>query len=806
MFKNFIVTALRNLVKHKGYLIINILGLAIGLTSFILITLYVLNEFSYDRFHAKIENIYRVKVKGQMSGQVLDQAVTAAPMAKALKADYPEVVQVVRIARFGAWLIRYKDKGFNEDNVLFADSTFFNVFDFKMIQGNPATALVNPRSMVLTRTAVKRYFGNENPMGKTLVVESDTVHYNITGIMEDVPGNSHVHFDMLGSLNSITQSRDNRWISHSYYTYIVLRKGTDPAAFEKKMEKMVEKYVGPQLKQILGITVDDFRNAGNHFGYFLQPLKDIHLKSNIQVEAEPNGNMAYVNIFSIVAVLILLLAIINFVNLATAKSTSRAKEVGIRKTLGSTKWELILQFLGESVLLSFIATVIAVFLVSILTPSFNQLLGIEVGLGLFNHPTGLPLLIMLAVVVGIMAGIYPAFVLASFNPITVIKGVVLTSGKSHGLRSILVILQFIISITIIIGTFVIYRQLNYMLGKDLGFNKEQLIVVRRPDGLGSHIEAFKCELMKNPSISGAANSRSVPGKIHSNNGFMKEDDPLKSTYLLLQNDVSFEYPEVLGLKLVKGRFFSHEFGTDSSAIIINQAAVKALGYKEPIGKIILQPAAGGKFIRRPVIGVVKDFNIETLHKAIAPACLIIMHGNQEGYLTIRVKTKNISRTLGYIENTWKKFSKRQPFQSFFFDEDYARLYQAETKTGQIFTLFAILAVFIACLGLLGLIIYTSVIRTKEIGLRKVLGASVGNIIMLLSTEVIKLILLATIIAWFIAWFSTRYWLQSFADHIEVSYLTYIFATFIALLIGWLTICVQTIRVALSNPIEALKYE
>jgi putative ABC transport system permease protein len=806
MFKNFLTIALRNLFKNKGYLVINILGLAIGLTSFIFIALYVINELSYDRYHSRYEDIYRVKVKGQMSGQVLDQAVTAAPMAKALVADYPEVEQATRISRWGAWLIRYKEKGFNEDGVLFADSNIFRVFDFKMIRGNPATALVNPKSMVLTQSTAKRYFGNEDPMGKMLIVESDTILYTVTGILEDVPSNSHFHFDMLGSMCTYPFTRSNEWLSHNYYTYIILKKGTDPVVFERKMQQMAEKYVGPQIKRILGITISEFRRSGDSFGYYLQPLKDIHLNSNIQVELEPNGSMAYVRIFSIVAIFILVLAIINFVNLATAKSTTRAREVGVRKTLGSTRRGLIFQFIGESVLLAVIATIIATILVAILTPNFNQLLDINVNLSLFEHPLGLVMLLLLAVVVGIMAGIYPAFVLAAFNPITVLKGLVHPVGKSGGLRSFLVVLQFVISITIIIGTIVISRQLNYMLSKELGFNKDQLLIVRRPDALKTKIEPFKVELMRNPNIGGVANATAIPGKTHNNNGFLRDGSVEKNTYLMLQNIVSFEYPEVLGLQLVQGRFFSREFKTDSMAIIINEAAVKALGLKDPIGKFILQPGARGTFFKYPVIGVVKDFNIESLHKEIAPACFNIMRGNQEGYLLIRLKASNMKETLAYIEKTWKRYANKQPFQSFFFDKDFAQLYRTEMKIEKLFTLFAILAIFIACLGLLGLITYTSVARTREIGLRKVMGASIPNIIMLLSTEVVKLILIATIVAWVIAYLCIRYWLQSFADHIEVSWLTYVLATLVSLLIGWISISFQAIRVALSNPVEALKYE
>ncbi len=805
MLKNFFITTVRNLLRNKAYLIINVLGLAIGLTSFIFISLYVLNELSYDRFHSKSERIFRVKVKGQMSGQVLDQAVTAAPMAAAMIADYPEVEQTVRIARFGAWLVRYKEKGFNEDNMLFADSSFFDVFDFKLLRGNPQKALLHPKSVVLTETTARRYFGDEDPMGKTLSVESDTVFYTVTGIMQDVPVNSHMHFDMMASLNTLGESKNKYWVSHNYYTYIVLKKGADVPAFEKRMDEMVVKYVGPQLKQIIGISLQDFKKAGSFFGYQLQPLTDIHLKSNIQVELEANGKMAYVRIFSIIAILILLVAIINFVNLATAKSSARAKEVGIRKTLGSTRLALIYQFLGESVVLAFIAAFTAGILVALLTPGFYALVGTRLSVSLFSGISGIFLLIALALVVGIIAGIYPAFVLASFKPITVLKGSARKGAKPGLLRSVLVVTQFIISITIIIGTIVIYRQLNYMQNKDLGFDKEQLVIVRRPDALKKKIESFKQELLTNPNISGVANASSIPGRTHSNNGFLKEDDPQKNTFLLMQNRVSFEYAQVLGLKLVEGRLFSREYGTDSTAIIINETAAKALGLTSPLGKNILEPG-NQQFIKRPIIGVVKDFNLESLHNKIAPACLTIMYGNQEGYMLIRLKTKNIKETIGFIEDKWKSYTASQPFQYFFFDEDYQNLYKSEAKSGQIFIIFACLAIFIACLGLLGLITYTATVRTKEIGIRKVLGAGIPGIVGMLSTEVIRLIFIATFIAWPIAWFATNSWLENFADRIEVGPFVYVFATLIALFIGLVSISFQAIKAAMANPVNALKYE
>lgn len=808
MIKNFFLTAIRSMLKQKAYFVINVLGLAIGLTSFVFISLYVLHELSYDRFHNNYENIYRVKVEGQMSGQELNQAVTAAPMAKALLEDYPEVENVVRIGKYGSWLMRYENHNFNEENVLFADSTFFEIFNFKLLEGDPNKALVHPRSIILSESHAKKYFGDEDPMGKNINVEQDTVFYTVTGIIEDSPENAHFHYDMVASMTTLGNSRSLEWVSHNHYTYIVLREGTDQAEFEAKMEQMIIKYVGPQIKQILGISIEDFRDMGNSFAYALQPLKDIHLKSQIQEEMEPNGNMAYVNIFGIVAILILIIAIINFVNLATAKSSSRAKEVGIRKTIGATKSGLVYQFLGESLVLTFIATCIAIVAVALLTPGFNQLIGKSLIYDLFNNSIGLPLLLILTVFVGILAGLYPAFVLAAFQPIKVLKGSFSGGTKSKLLRSSLVVLQFVISITIIIGTVIVYRQLNYMQNKNLGFDKEELLVVRRPDFLKNKLEPFKQELLQNAYIEGVANSRSIPGKnSYSNNGTWKENDPEKNTYLLLYNWASFEYAEVLGLELKEGRYFSREYGTDSTAIIINEKAVEVLDLKEPVlGQNLLRPEGNGEFAKLKIIGVFKDFHTKSLHREIEPSILNIMPGNWEGYLIIRLNTTNLQKTLAFVEETWNKYSADNPFNYFFFDKEYDQLYVSEVRTGKIFTVFAVLAIFIACLGLIGLITYTSAVRTKEIGIRKVHGASTFVIVKLLSIEVIKLILIATVIAWPIAYFGSQDWLQSFAHQTTIGPMIFITSTIVALLIGWLAISFKAIQVALRNPVEALKYE
>ncbi len=809
MLKNYFKTAFRNLYKHKGYFFINVIGLAIGLTSFIFISLYVIHELSFDRFHDNHERIYRLKVKGQMSGQELDQAITAAPMAAALKKDFPEVENVVRLNRSGAWKMRYKEKIFNEDGLLFADSSFFDIFSFKLLKGDKDKALVHPRSIVMTESFARKYFGDEDPMGKLINVERDTVFYKVTGIMEDVPANSHIHFDMMASINTLRSASRQNWVSHNFYTYIRLKEGTDPEAFEKKMQTLITTYVGPQIKQILGFTLEDFKNMGNFFGYHMQALGDIHLYSSLQYEIGPNGNIAYVRIFSIIAILILFIAIINFVNLATAKSSARSKEVGIRKTIGASKTSLINQFLGESLLLTFISMLVAIFLVNILTPNFYHLLGIELAYTLFNNYIGIPLLVILMIVVGTLAGIYPSFVLASFKPIFVLKGNASKGAKSGLFRSILVVSQFLISISIIIGTMVVYKQLSFMQNKDLGFDKEDLLVIRRSDALRTQLPSFKAELLKKSNIKSVGNAIAIPGKkSYNNTAFFKEDDPNKNTYLLWQNRVSMDYPETMGFKLKLGRLFDRKFGTDSSAVIINEAAVKVLGYTDDniLSKKLSYPTGNNTFTSLPIVGVVKDFHFESLHKKVDPVVFTVMSGNREGYFCVRIKGGNLKETVDYIEKLWYTYSNDMPFNYFFFKEDYNNLYKSETKTGNILSIFSILAIVIASLGLVGLITYTTAVKTKEIGIRKVHGASVGTIVRLLSSEVIKLVLISSIIAWPLAYFGIDYWLNSFAHRTSIGIEVYMAGTLITLVIGWAAISYQTIKVALSNPVDALRYE
>jgi putative ABC transport system permease protein len=789
-----------------GYLVLNITGLTIGLTSFLLITIYVLHELSYDRFHKNYENTYRIKVKGVMAGSTLDQAITAAPMAQSILTDYPEIINAVRINRSGAWLVKYGETRFNEDGVLFADSSFFSVFDFKLLQGDPKNALVSPRSMILTAEFAKKYFGNEDPMGKRLSLEADTNLYTVTGVVQNIPANSHFKFDMLASLNSLGDSKSREWLNHNYYTYIVLKNGISKSDMEAKLPEVVIKYVGPELKKYIGITIEDFQKAGNQFAYVLEPLKEIHLKGAPQYPLEPSGSLSTVYIFAVIALLILLIAIINYINLATAKSAGRAKEVGIRKVSGSDKKGLIFQFIGESIIVAIIAAVIGSLLLLVLLPSFNHLIGKDIALSVFSGFEAFLGLIALIVLVGMAAGAYPAFVLASFNPVEVLKGTLNPGSISKTLRGILVIFQFTVSIVIIIGAFVVYRQLNFMTSADMGIDKENLLVIRRPDALGKKLESFKEQVLQIPGVERIANATSIPGTNYNNNAFFLDNDPAKTTYLINQENVSFGFVEVMGIKLADGRFFSKEYGTDTMAIMINETAVKFLGLTDPVDKYILRPSGPGKFDKLRIVGIMKDFNIASLHEKITPVCFTLMRGNYEGYLCIRLNGKNIKGTIASVENIWKDYSNRQPFQYSFFIDEFNRNYETELKTGRIFILFAVLAIFIACLGLIGLITYMTTIRTREVGIRKTFGASRGIVVTLLSREVVILILISSLVAYPVAFFGIRIWLQTFSEKVTVSPIIYIVASIIGLGIGWLSIMYQALKAAAYNPAESLRYK
>ena len=812
MIANIVKVAFRNLFKHFGYSFINILGLAIGLASSIFIFLYVINELSYDRFHEKSDRIYRVWILGNMPGTEMRHAVSSPPMMEAMLNDYPEVESAVRLYRSGGWLVRNGDRKFHETEreYIFADSTFFDVFSFKLLKGNPKTCLRDPRSIVLTEEYAKKYFGDEDPMGKALRIERDTNYYTITGVMENVPVNSHIQFKMLGSLSTWEQSRSTNWVTHNFYTYFVLAPGTDPEAFESRMQEMVVKYVGPLVEQFMGIDLEQFEQAGNSYGYRIQPLTDIHLHSNLQYEMEPGGNPMYVYIFMVIAVLILIIACINFMNLATARSANRAREVGLRKVVGSSRSLLIAQFLTESVFLSIFALIIAVILVYLLLPGYNNLIRLDLDFDIFSSSWTIPLLVLFAIFVGLLAGSYPAFILAAFKPVAVFKteagG---RSGRSF-LRNLLIVTQFTVTIVILLGTIIVNRQLNYMQKKDPGFGKEHVLIVHRSDALRERIDAFKEEICQHANIIGAANATHIPSYQYWENAHWLEGWGRSDIFTLASCYVSYDYEKALDLKIVEGRFFSREMGTDSNAVVINEATQKAFNIKDPLNTRFMEPGTDGDPDRfYPIIGVVRDFHFESMHEEIHPMAIHFMRGNWEGVLVIKLGDGNIPATVDFVKQTWEDFNVEHPFEYTWMDDTFDSMFASEKRTGQILLIFSLLSMFISCLGLLGLISYTTNQRTKEIGIRKTMGASVSIVMLILSKETFRLLGISAIIS-IPAYFGVRLWLQNFAYHIDFNILFYAIVLFvvtlIVLLIALLTVSYNSYQAAITNPAESLRVE
>jgi len=811
MLRSYILVALRNLWRQKGYTLINIFGLTIGLASSIFILLYVINELSYDKFHEKSDQIYRVWISGSMEATEMRHAVSSPPMAEALINDYPEVEQSCRLRKAGGWLVRQGDRVFNETDreFLFADSTFFDVFSFKLLKGDPGTCLTEPRSVVLTEEYARKYFGEEDPMGQTLKMEQDTNQYVVTGVMQDFPQNSHFHCKMLGSLTSIGNSRSTNWLNHNFYTYVVLNEGTDPAEFESRMRDMLLKYVGPMLEQFLGVDVQQFEEAGNSYGYKLMKLEDIHLHSDLQYEHEPNGNPLYVYVFLVAAILILVIAGVNFMNLATARSTTRAREVGLRKVVGSKRPQLVAQFLTESVLLSLIALVAAVGVVYLFLPAYTNMIQLNLQFDLFSRTWIIPLLIAFAVVVGIAAGSYPAMILASFKPAAVFSSEKSASGKSI-LRNMLIVFQFTVTIVILIGTIVVNRQLNFMQKKDVGFEKEKLLLVKRSDVLEGRIDAFKDQVLQHANIISAANANSIPSYEYSDNAHWLEGWDRSKIFTLASSRVSYDFDQALGLEMAEGRFFSREMPSDSFGVVINEAAAKALGLEDPLSARFVDIGDNEEddmFL--PVIGVVKDFHFASMQSEIAPMAMHFMPGNYEGVIAIRLGNGNEAETINFLKNTWEEYNSEYPFDYFWMDEQFERLFSTERRTGQILMVFSFLSIFLTCLGLLGLISYTTNQRTREIGIRKIMGASEQVVMRLLSREVVNLLIISGLIS-IPAYFGAKAWLQKFAYHIQFQvggyFLMLLVVSVIVLLLAMLTVSFHSYKAATANPAESIRSE
>jgi putative ABC transport system permease protein len=805
MIQTYFKTAWRNLVKNKAFSFINILGLSIGISVCFIILLFVQDELTYDRFNVNADRIVRIQFKANINGGKILEVNVMPPVAQAVKSDYPEVEAATRLRIYGTPKITYGDKKFNEGSFAYADANFFTVFTGSFVKGDAATALQQPNSVVVTTEMAKKYFGEEDPIGRVLTFTSnENALYKVTGVMETMPANAHFHFDMLGSMESLPEAKSATWMASNFFTYLLLKKGTDYKKLEAKLPNMVEKYMGPQILQAMGMSLSQFRTKGNELGFALMPLTDIHLHSASNFELEPGGDERYVYIFGAIALFMLIIAAINFVNLSTAGASKRAKEVGVRKVLGSGKMQLIKQFLIESVLLTFIALLISFLLIQLALPVFNDLSGKNLQPGFSIKP--IAMLVSLGLLVGLLAGIYPAFYLSSFKPIAILKGRLNAGNKSIGLRSGLVVFQFFISVSLIVGTIVVYQQMKFIRNINLGYNKEQLLVIPNSWALGKNETVFKQQLLQDSRVVNITSSAYRPaGPTNSNNSMIYPDGNENKVSRVLRYDVDEQYIPTLGMELASGRNFSKEMATDSLSVIINEVAARSFGWgNNATGHSItwLNDNQGGK-MNFHVIGVVKDFHFKSLHEAITP---LIMTLQPESGFIIKVKPGDATGLLSSMKMQWAKYNTEEPFTYAFMDDLYDKMYSAEEKSGRILNIFAVLTILVACLGLFGLATYTAEQRTKEIGIRKVLGASVSQVTNMLSKEFLKLVLIACVIAFPLSWWAMHSWLQDFVYRIDISWWVFVLAAGVALLIALFTVSFQAIKAALANPVKSLRAE
>ncbi|HEY8930580.1 MAG TPA: ABC transporter permease [Mucilaginibacter sp.] len=807
MVRNFIVTAWRSLRRNKVFSFINVFGLAVGLTCCMFIAAYLYQELTYDTYPAQAKQIYRVELHSNGGSAATDFPLVDVAVGQGIKNAYPQVLTTTRLETRGPMFVSYDNRKFKENKVVAIDSNFFQVFSIPLTAGDSKTALIAPKSIVITKDFSKKYFGDADPLGKALTIGNDLL--KVTGVIDGIPENSHFHADAFISMSTfVTPETKQTWSNIGYYTYVLLDKNADPKKLEAGFPQLVSKYVAPEIQHDMGVSLAEARKSANTFVFFLQPLTDIHLHPSAKMELEAGGDVHYIYIFGALAIFILLLACINFTNLSTASATKRSKEIGIRKALGSEKNRLISQFLVESVMLTCMAMVFAMGFVYLLLPYFNDLAGKQIHFGLFLSVKALLLEFGLTLFVGVIAGIYPAFFLSSFNIISILKG---NSGalpaKKAGLRSSLIVFQFAISTALIISTFVVYQQLNFMQNKKLGYNKDQVLVLNDANTLGNNIRPFRQQLLNDKRVVSATISDNIPGypQIGGTVIYAKEvaDKGTRSEIPTNIYWVEDSYIPTLGMQLARGRNFYPAAPADSDAVIINEAAVRDLGIgnADPIGKTIIR--SGQRHYT--IVGVVKDFHYTSAKQKIAPL-MILPSANSNGNIIIRIKTADAKNLLADLKSEWSTYGATAPFSYSFLDDQFASLYKTEQRTGQIFTSFAVIAVIIACLGLFGLAAFMIRQRVKEIGIRKVLGASSGSITVMLSKEFLKLIVIAALIAFPLTWFAMYKWLQDFAYRINIQWWVFILAGCIALTVAAITISFQSIKAALANPVKSLRSE
>lgn len=804
MLKNYFKVAIRNIFRQRIYALINISGLAIGICCCLLIVSYVLDELSYDKFHPDTDQTFRIALDRKFPDNEFMYARSPVPMGSTVAREIPEVTAATRLFNtFGSLTFQFEDRYFDERHVIAADANFFDFFGVELIAGDPSKALIESNSLIITQEMALKYFGEEEALGKLLEIQN-LGQMMVRGVVQSMPANAHFHFDFLFSLSTMPSLYDSQfWGSYNVYNYVKMAPEM-VATVEEKLTPLLQRYMEPQIQSVLGISWQQYEEAGNAHRYFFQPVTDIHLHSALQWELEPNGSFSTVYLFAGISAFILLIACVNFVNLSTARSANRAKEVGVRKVLGAIKRQLVIQFLTESVLMCLFALLLAIGLTALVLPFFNELSGKTLAIQDFLSPQILFLLLAFSLLLGLVSGLYPAFFLSAFKPVSALKGKLKGGAKNIGLRNGLVIFQFAVSIVLVIGTVVIYQQLQFLNDKPLGFDKDQLVVVERASLLADQSSTFKNTLLQNPDVLEVTGMNSIPGREITGGTFTDVTGDASDRFLMPNFTGDYDLIKTMGLEVIEGRAFNSQMVTDSTAVIINEAAARTFKWKDPIGKQ-LQPINGPIF---QVIGVVKDFHFESLHQEIRPLALFArdLDAQPANLMMVKLKTDNLSETLAYLDKQWTTFVPERPLAYRFVNEEFGALYEAEQRSGRIFTAFSTLAIFIACLGAFGLAAFLATQRMKEIGVRKVLGASIFSIVSLLSRDFVKLILIANLVGWPLAYLAMQRWLENFAYAVAIDWLTFILVAVGSIVIALSTVSYHSIKAALNNPVNTLHHD
>ncbi len=805
MFKSYFKIGTRRFIKNRVFYFVNILGLSIGIASCLLIGAYVFTELTYDTYPEHAKDIYRVQVRTLGNGQWVEYPSTDFGVGPGISSNYPEVVSFTRLSKWFQPYLRYKETIFKEKRIAIVDSNFLQFFSIPLIEGDDKTALSQPNSIVITKGFAEKYFGNEDPLGKALTFGQNN-QFKVTGIIDKVPDKSHFHYDAFVS-GSTLRGRRESWSNVGDFTYVQLSKNSNSQELQRKFPDLVMKYVVPEIQQDMGVTLTEAQKAVNTFLFTLQPLAKIHLYSHTTDELGVNGDIKYVYIFGALAIFILLLACVNFINLSTATSSKRAREVGIRKVMGSIRKQLVFQFLTESILLAVCALILAYGIAITALPVFNQLTGNVTTFSLFVQPIALVIIIGSTLFIGFVAGIYPSFILSSFNTIKVLKGnTLVSSGKKDGLRSGLVVFQFAVSTSLIVATLVVYQQLNFIQNKNLGYNKDQVVVIQETYTLRSNEKTFKEQLLKDSRVISASIASQVPGQkdIDGTQAYPKDKKEFENEREIHINiyHVDYDYLPTLGINLAQGRNLSPDFPSDSSAIVINETAAREFGWnvESSVGKSIV---VSGR-TEYHIVGVVKDFNYTSVRQKIAP--LVMMLSHNRGLMLLKLNPTDIKEFLKDTKVKWAAFNSETPFSYEFLDSQFSSMYFAEERTGKIFTTFAIIALTIAGLGLFALSKFSTEQRTREIGIRKVLGANASEILFMLSKQFFILILVAFAIAAPIISWTMNQWLEDFAYRVSISWWTFLIAWAFSAVIAFLSVCFQILKASAANPVKSLRTE